>query len=173
MPFWSGRCRNLHVERKIFGKASRKRARPVGPPDTPRVDAVAASEAAWSEFVNATGYVTVAARKPDWEELKKQLPPGTPKLDESALVAGAPFSLRRNRSSRCKVSPGRCGFRVRAGSTPRDRRANSRSAKIIPSCRWHGDDTVADAKWASASGWMDSCAEMMRLGEWVSKRSKR
>jgi hypothetical protein len=51
---------------------------------------VAASEAAWSEFVNATGYVTVAERKPDWEELKKQLPPGTPKLDESALVAGAP-----------------------------------------------------------------------------------
>jgi formylglycine-generating enzyme len=35
-------------------------------------------------------YVTVAERKPDWEELKKQLPPGTPKLDESALVAGAP-----------------------------------------------------------------------------------
>ena len=48
------------------------------------------------------------------------------------------FSLRRNRSSRCKVSPGRCGFRVSAGSTPRDRRATSRSAKIIPSCRWHG-----------------------------------
>ena len=90
MPFWSGRCRNLHVEMKIFGKASRKGARPVGPPDTPRVDAVAASEAAWSEFVNSTGYVTVAERKPDWEELKKQLPPGTPKLDESALVAGAP-----------------------------------------------------------------------------------
>ena len=53
-------------------------------------DAVAASEAAWSEFVNSTGYVTVAERKPDWEELKKQLPPGAPKLDESALVAGAP-----------------------------------------------------------------------------------
>jgi len=43
------------------------------------------------------------------------------------------FSLRRNRSSRCKVSPGRCGFRARAGSTSRDRRATSRSAKIIPS----------------------------------------
>jgi hypothetical protein len=37
-------------------------------------------------LVNSTGYVTVAERKPDWE----QLPPGTPKLDESALVAGAP-----------------------------------------------------------------------------------
>ena len=90
MPSWSGRCRSLHVERKIFGKASRKGARPVGPQDAPPGDAVAASEAAWSEFVNATGYVTVAERKPDWEELKKQLPPGTPKLDESALVAGAP-----------------------------------------------------------------------------------
>lgn len=38
---------------------------------------MAASEAAWSEFVNSTGYVTVAERKPDWEELTKQLPPGT------------------------------------------------------------------------------------------------
>ena len=49
---------------------------------------MAASEAAWSEFVNATGYVTVAERKPDWEELKKQLPPGTPKLDESRARRG-------------------------------------------------------------------------------------
>jgi len=43
----------------------------------------------FKEFVAATGYVTTAERKPDWEELKKQLPPGTPKPDDSILVAGS------------------------------------------------------------------------------------
>jgi formylglycine-generating enzyme len=40
----------------------------------------------FAEFVKATGYITTAERKPDWEELKKQLPPGTEKPDESLLV---------------------------------------------------------------------------------------
>jgi formylglycine-generating enzyme required for sulfatase activity len=44
------------------------------------------TNAQFKEFVDATGYVTVAERKPDWEEMKKQLPPGTPKPDESLLV---------------------------------------------------------------------------------------
>jgi formylglycine-generating enzyme required for sulfatase activity len=33
--------------------------------------------------------LTTAERKPDWEELKKQLPPDTPKPDESLLVAAS------------------------------------------------------------------------------------
>ena len=40
-------------------------------------------------FVQATGYMTTAERKPDWETLKVQVPPGTPRPPESALVAGA------------------------------------------------------------------------------------
>jgi formylglycine-generating enzyme required for sulfatase activity len=40
-------------------------------------------------FVKATGYITTAERKPDWEELKKELPPGTPKPDDSVLVPGS------------------------------------------------------------------------------------
>jgi formylglycine-generating enzyme required for sulfatase activity len=40
-------------------------------------------------FVNATGYVTTAERKPDWEEMKKQVPPGTPKPSEEQLVAAS------------------------------------------------------------------------------------
>ncbi|WP_442794930.1 formylglycine-generating enzyme family protein [Pelobium manganitolerans] len=47
------------------------------------------TNAQFAEFVNATGYVTTAERKPDWEELKKQLPPNTPKPDESQLVAAS------------------------------------------------------------------------------------
>src|SRR5690606_19631951 len=40
-------------------------------------------------FTDATGYVTVAERKPEWSELQKQLPPGTPKPHDSVLVAGS------------------------------------------------------------------------------------
>lgn len=40
-------------------------------------------------FVDATGYVTTAEKKPDWEELKKQLPPGTPKPADDVLVAAS------------------------------------------------------------------------------------
>jgi sulfatase modifying factor 1 len=40
----------------------------------------------FEQFVKATHYVTTAEQKPDWNQLKKQLPPGTPKPDESVLV---------------------------------------------------------------------------------------
>jgi formylglycine-generating enzyme len=43
----------------------------------------------FSKFVEATGYVTTAERKPTWDELRKELPPGTPKPDDSVLVAGS------------------------------------------------------------------------------------
>src|SRR5690554_1643616 len=32
----------------------------------------------FKKFVDETGYITTAERPVDWEELKKQLPPGTP-----------------------------------------------------------------------------------------------
>ena len=47
------------------------------------------TNAEFARFVAATGYVTTAERKPDWETMKVQLPPGTPKPDESLLVPGA------------------------------------------------------------------------------------
>jgi sulfatase modifying factor 1 len=40
----------------------------------------------FKEFIDATGYVTVAEKKPDWTELKKQLPPNTPPPDGKDLV---------------------------------------------------------------------------------------
>jgi formylglycine-generating enzyme len=47
------------------------------------------TNAEFAKFVEATGYVTTAEKKPNWEELKKQLPPGTPKPDDTVLVAGS------------------------------------------------------------------------------------
>jgi len=53
------------------------------------MDQTHVTNAQFAEFVKATGYLTTAERKPDWETLKVQLPPGTPKPPESALVPGA------------------------------------------------------------------------------------
>jgi formylglycine-generating enzyme required for sulfatase activity len=43
----------------------------------------------FTEFVEATGYITIAERAVDWEELKVQLPPGTPAPPDSVLQPGA------------------------------------------------------------------------------------
>lgn len=53
------------------------------------IDITEVTNAQFKKFIDATGYITTAEKKPDWEELKKQLPPGTPKPDESMLVASS------------------------------------------------------------------------------------
>jgi sulfatase modifying factor 1 len=65
-----------------------------GPPHSVTVDGFWLDEtpvtnAAFEKFVKATGYITTAERAPDWEELRKQLPPGTEKPDASTLVPGS------------------------------------------------------------------------------------
>jgi len=47
------------------------------------------TNAEFLQFTKATGYVTVAEKDINWEELKKQLPEGTPKPADSVLKAGS------------------------------------------------------------------------------------
>lgn len=47
------------------------------------------TNAEFAEFVEATGYVTTAERKVDWEELKLELPLGTLKPEDDALAPGS------------------------------------------------------------------------------------
>ncbi|HEX8658855.1 MAG TPA: formylglycine-generating enzyme family protein [Hymenobacter sp.] len=53
------------------------------------MDATEVTNAEFARFVAATGYVTTAEKAPDWAELQKQLPPGTPKPADSVLVAAS------------------------------------------------------------------------------------
>ena len=53
------------------------------------MDATEVTNAEFAAFVRATHYVTTAEKAPDWEEMKKQLPPGTPKPPDSVLVAAS------------------------------------------------------------------------------------
>ncbi len=47
------------------------------------------TNAEFRKFVEATGYTTTAELPIDWEELKLQLPEGTPRPDESLLLPGS------------------------------------------------------------------------------------
>lgn len=53
------------------------------------IDETEITNSQFKKFAEETGYITTAEQKPDWEELKKQLPAGTPKPDDSILVPGS------------------------------------------------------------------------------------
>ncbi|UGU16186.1 formylglycine-generating enzyme family protein [Sinomicrobium kalidii] len=53
------------------------------------MDETEVTNARFREFVEATGYVTTAEKAPEWEDIKKQLPPGTPKPPDSVFVASS------------------------------------------------------------------------------------
>lgn len=53
------------------------------------LDTTEVTNARFRQFVEATGYVTTAERKIDWEELKKGTPPGTPKPPDEKLEPGS------------------------------------------------------------------------------------
>lgn len=53
------------------------------------IDATEVTNAEFEKFIDATHYITTAERKPDWDEIKKTLPPGTTKPADSLLVASS------------------------------------------------------------------------------------
>lgn len=53
------------------------------------IDSAPVTNAQFEAFVQATDYVTTAERPVDWEELKKQVPPGTPKPADEQLQPGS------------------------------------------------------------------------------------
>jgi sulfatase modifying factor 1 len=53
------------------------------------MDETDVTNAQFRKFVEATGYVTTAEKKPDWEQMKAELPPGTPKPPEDQFVAAS------------------------------------------------------------------------------------
>lgn len=53
------------------------------------MDVTEVTNAQFAQFVKETGYITTAERKIDWEEMKKQVPEGTPKPHDSILQPGS------------------------------------------------------------------------------------
>lgn len=53
------------------------------------MDITEVTNAEFREFTQATGYLTIAERDIDWEEIKKEVPLGTPKPPDSVLQPGS------------------------------------------------------------------------------------
>jgi len=53
------------------------------------IDVTEVTNKQFKAFVSATDYVTIAERQIDWEEMKKELPPNTPKPHDSILQPGS------------------------------------------------------------------------------------
>lgn len=62
------------------------------------MDRTEVTNAEFREFVEETGYITVAEREIEWEEMKTQLPPGTPKPHDSILQPGS-LIFKKTKSS--------------------------------------------------------------------------
>jgi formylglycine-generating enzyme len=53
------------------------------------MDVTEVTNAQFKKFIEATGYITTAEMKPDWEQMKKSLPPNTPKPNDEMLQAAS------------------------------------------------------------------------------------
>ena len=62
------------------------------------IDATEVTNAQFKQFIDATNYKTVAERKIDWEEMKKQLPEGTPKPPDSIMQPGS-LTFKKTKST--------------------------------------------------------------------------
>jgi formylglycine-generating enzyme len=63
------------------------------------IDCTEVTNRQFSEFVKATGYVTTAEKAIDWEEMKKQLPPGTPKPPADQLAPASLVFIKNSQAS--------------------------------------------------------------------------
>jgi formylglycine-generating enzyme required for sulfatase activity len=103
--------------------------------------------AQFRKFVEATKYVTTAERAVDWEELKKQVPPGTPKPPDEMLKPGSLVFTPPAREIDPRETSN--GWAWTSGASWRNPDVPGSKAKDEePVCQVSYDDALAYAKWA-------------------------
>lgn len=107
------------------------------------------TNAEFRKFVEATGYVTLAEKPVDWEQMKKQVPPGTPKPDEEKLKPGSlVFTPPDHAVDTTDMSNWWTWTNGADWKHPQGPKSNIEGKDDFPVVQIAYDDAVAYAKWA-------------------------
>lgn len=113
------------------------------------MDITEVTNAQFAEFVNASGYLTTAERKPEWSELQKQLPEGTPKPPDSVLVPASLVFVASSQPIPLNNASQWWGW-VKGASWKHPEGVNSdiKGKENYPVVQVSWDDAMAYAKWS-------------------------
>lgn len=113
------------------------------------IDATPVTNAEFREFVKATGYVTTAEKPVDWEELKKQVPPGTPKPSDEMLRPGSLVFTPPDHAVDLRDMSGWWTWTTGANwRRPRGPNSDIKGKEGCPVVQVSWDDAASYAKWA-------------------------
>lgn len=113
------------------------------------MDVAPVTNAQFRKFVQATGYVTTAEQPVDWDQLKQQLPPGTPAPPADQLLPGSlVFTPPKHAVDLRDLSQWWTWVSGASWRHPQGPGSNIDGKDDYPVVQVSWDDAVAYAKWA-------------------------